>query len=202
MGFWLERRDAVRHRPALWLRRALVVVVPHACAVGLASSAVTEEWSMQALAAVGLVVAQLVCVAMAARAVRYPLRADLGEMAVEVSEKVRSEHQSDTPVWTLQDEVRLTGREFVAVLRPGPMSAFGISVQLADVEAVSVRAARPADNPWVRLDDGGQYFVTEGEVIELVHRGGTLVVPVHNAAAFAEVIRSRIAVGHGMPTSR
>jgi hypothetical protein len=168
MGVWLERRDAVRLRPARWLRRALVVVVPHACAVGLASRAITEEWPVQILAAAGLVVAQLVCVVMAGRAMRYPLRPELGEMDV---------------------------------LRPGPVSAFGISVQLADVKGVSVRPARPEDSPWVRLDGGRQYVVTGGDVIELRRRGGTLVLPVRNAAVFAEVIRSRIAVRHGVPTS-
>jgi hypothetical protein len=200
MGVWRERRDAVRHRPARWLRRALVVVVPHACAVGLASSAITEEWPVQTLAAVGLVAAQLVCVVIAGRAMRYPLRPELGEMDVEVCEKIRSD-QSGLPAWVLQDEVCLTDREIVAVLRPGPASAFGISVQLADVKGVSVRPARPEDSPWARLEGGGQYVVTGGDVIELRRRCGTLVLPVRNAAVFAEVIRSRIAVRHSVPTS-
>ncbi len=121
---WLERRDAVRRRPARWLRRAMGVVVPSAVAVGLASGAVTDGRG-QALPAVGLVVAQLACVVLAARALRHPVRAELGEMAVEVIAKVRSDYQSATPTWALQDEVRLTDREFVAVLRPGPASAFG-----------------------------------------------------------------------------
>jgi hypothetical protein len=199
MGLWLERQDAVRFRPARWLRRALAVVVPQACAVGLASGAITEEWPVQALAAVGLVGAQLVCVVMAGRAMRYPLRPELGEMDVEVCEKIRS-GQPGLPAWALHDEVRLTDRAFVAVLRPGPASAFGITIQLADVKAVSVRPMRPGDSPWVRLEGGGQYVVTGGDVIEFRHRGGTLVVPVRDAAAFAEVIRSRIAVRRGVPT--
>jgi hypothetical protein len=121
-------------------------------------------------------------------------------MAVEVTGKIRSDHQSGTPTWALQDEVRLTDRELVAVLRPGPVSAFGIGVRLADVMDVSVRPARPDDGPWVRLPDGGQYFAGEGEVVEVRHRAGALVVPVCNASAFAEVIRSRIAARQGMPT--
>ncbi|WP_143517249.1 hypothetical protein [Pseudonocardia sp. MH-G8] len=200
-AFWLERRDAVRHRPDRWLRRALLVVVAHACAVGLASSAGTAEWQVQALLVVALAVVELVCVVMAGRALRFPLTPELGEMAVEVSEKIRSEHQAGTPVWALQDEMRLTDEGVVAILSPGAMSAFGIGVRLADVEAVSVRPGRAADNPWVRLDGGERYFVTGEEVIELRHRGGTMVVPVCNAAAFAEVIRARIAVCHGIPTS-
>jgi hypothetical protein len=196
---WLERRDAVRRRPARWLRRALGVVVPNAVAVGLASGAVTDGPG-RVLPAVGLVVVQLACVLLAARALRYPLRAEVGEMAVEVTEKVRSDHQSGTPAWALQDEVHLTEREILAVVRPRPMSAFGIAVRLADVMDVSVRPARPGEGPWVRLDDGGQYFVGEGDVVEVRHRRGALVVPVCNAEAFAEVIRSRIAARRVLPT--
>lgn len=150
---WLERRDAVRRRPARWLRRALGVVVPNAVAVGLASGAVTDGPG-QVLPAVGLVVAQLACVLLAARALRYPLRAELGEMAVEVTDKVRSDHQSGVPVWALQDEVRLTEREVLVVVRPGPMSAFGVAVRLDDVMDVSARAAQPGERPWIRLDGG------------------------------------------------
>jgi hypothetical protein len=197
-GFWLERRDAVRRRPARWLRRALGVVVPNAAAVGLASGAVTEG-PVQALPAVGLAVMQLACVVLAARAMRYPLRPELGEMDVEVSERIRSDHQAGTPA--LQDEVRLTGEELVAVLRPGPTSAFGIRVRLADVMGVSARPARPDDGPWVRFADGEQYFAGEGDVVEVRHRRGALVVPVRNAAAFAEVCRSRIATRQGTPTN-
>jgi hypothetical protein len=121
-------------------------------------------------------------------------------MAVEVTAKVRSQHQAGVPAWALQDEVRLTEREFVAVVRPGPASAYGIGVRLADVREVLVRPARPGEGPWVRLADGQQYFAGEGEVVEVRHCGGALVVPVLNPAAFAEVIRSRIAAHLGVPT--
>lgn len=199
-GICLEWRDAVRRRPTRWLRRALGVVVPSAVALGLASGAVTDGPG-QVLPAVGLAVAQLICVALAVRAMRYPLRPELGEMSVEVTEKVRSVHQTSAPAWALQDEVRLTDREFVAVVRPGPSSAFGIGVRLADVMSVLVRPARPGEGPWVRLEDGGRYFAGECDVVEVRHRGGALVVPVCNAAAFAEVIRVRVAARQGMPTS-
>jgi len=198
-GIWLERRDAVRRRPARWLRRASGVVVPNAVALGLASGAVTDGPG-QVLPAAGLVVTQLACVVLAARALRYPLRPELGEMAVEVTEKVRSDHQSGVLAWALQDEVRLTDRKVLVVVRPGPMSAFGIAVRLDDVMDVSARAAQPGERPWIRLDGGQQYFVGEGEVVEVRHRRGALVVPVCHAAAFAEVIRSRIAARKGMPT--
>jgi hypothetical protein len=199
-GIWLERRDAVGRRPVRWLRRALGVVVPNAVAVGLAGGAVTGG-SGQILAVVGLGVAQLACVVLAARAMRYPLRPELGEMVVEVTEKLRSDHQAGSPTWALQDEVYLTDQELVAVVRPGPTSAFGISARLADVMDVSVRAARPGEGPWIRPDDSRQYFAGVGEVVEVRHRRGALVVPACNAAAFAEVIRSRIAARHGMSTS-
>jgi hypothetical protein len=200
-GGRLEQRDAVRRRPACWLRRALGVVVPNAVAVGLATGAVTDGPG-QALPAVVLVVTQLGCVALAARALRYPLRPELGEMAVEVTDKVRSGHQVGTPSWALQDEVRVTGREVVVVLRPGPGSAIGIGVRLDDVMDVSVRPVRPGEGPWVLLDSGGRYFAGEGDVVEVRHRDGELVVPACNAAVLAEVIRSRIAARRGMPTRR
>ncbi|OZM82255.1 hypothetical protein [Pseudonocardia sp. MH-G8] len=194
----LEWRDAVHRRPARWLRRALGVVLPTAVAFGLASGAVTDG-PVQALPAVVLVVTQLACVVLAARALRYPLRSELGEMAVEVTAKVRSGHQVGTPAWALPDEVRLTGRDVVVVLRPGPGSVSGIGVRLDDVMDVSVRPARPDGGPWIRLDSGAQYFAGEGDVVEVRHRDGALVVPVCNATAFAEVIRSRITLRQGMP---
>jgi hypothetical protein len=197
-GGWLEQRDAVRRRPARWTRRALGVVVPNAVAVGLAAGAVTDGPG-RVLPAVGLVVAQLACVVLAARALRYPLRPELGEMAVEVTDKVRSDHQSGVLAWALQDEVRLTDREVLVVVRPGPMSAFGLAVRLDDVMDVSARAAQPGERPWIRLDGGEQYFAGEGEVVEIRHRRGVLVVPVCNAEAFAEVICSRIAARQGVP---
>jgi hypothetical protein len=199
-GGRLEQRDAVRRRPARWLRRAVGVVVPNVVALGLVGGAVVDGWQVQA--AVGAGVLQLVGVALAARALRYPLRPELGEMAVEVTEKVRSAHQVGMPAWALQDEVRLTGREVVVVLRPGPGSAIGIGVRLDDVMDVSVRPVRPGEGPWVLLDNGGRYFAGEGDVVEVRHRDGELVVPVCNAAVFAEVIRSRIAARWGVPTRR
>jgi hypothetical protein len=195
----LERRDAVRRRPARWLRRALGVVVPNAVALGLVGGAVAEGWQVQA--AVGVGVVQLVGVVLAARALRYPLRPELGEMAVEVTAKVRSAHQVGAPAWALPDEVRLTGREVVVVVHPGPGSAVGIGVRFDDVMDVSVRPARPDEGPWVRLESGGRYFAGEGDVVEVRHRDGVLVVPVCHAAAFAEVICSRIAARQGVPTS-
>jgi hypothetical protein len=199
-GGRLEQRDAVRRRPARWLRRAVGVVVPNVVALGLVGGAVVDGWQVQA--AVGAGVLQLVGVVLAARALRYPLRPELGEMAVEVTEKVRSAHQVGMPAWALQDEVRLTGREVVVVLRPGPGSAIGIGVRLDDVMDVSVRPVRPGEGPWVLLDNGGRYFAGEGDVVEVRHRDGELVVPVCNAAVFAEVIRSRIAARWGVPTRR
>jgi hypothetical protein len=196
---WLERRDAVRRRPARWLRRALGVVVPNAVAVGLAVGAVVDGPG-QVLPAVGLAGTQLACVALASWALRYPLRPELGEMAVEVTDKVRSDHQSGVPVWALQDEVRLTEREILAVVRPGPMLAFGVAVRLDDVMDVSARAAQPGGRPWIRLDGGEQYFAGEGEVVEVRHRRGALVVPACHAEAFAEVVRSRVAARQGSLT--
>jgi hypothetical protein len=199
-ALWLERRDPVGHRPDRWLRRALFPVAAHACAAGLVAAVVVGGFRA-ALAVVGLAALELAGVALAGRALRHPLTPELGEMAFEVSRKIRSAHQADTPVWALQDELRLTDGEVVAVLRPGPTSAFGIAVRLADVEAVSARPGRPADNPWVQLGDGGWYVPAGGEVLEIRHRDDTLVVPVRDAAAFADVIRARIADRLGMSTS-
>ncbi|MFC5231657.1 hypothetical protein [Pseudonocardia zijingensis] len=197
-GVWLERRDAVCHRPARWLRRALGVVVPTAAAFGLVSGAAVGG-SAQVLPAVGLAVTQVACVVLAARALRYPVGPELGEMAVEVVEKVRSRHQVGVPAWALPDEVRLNGQEIVVVLSPGPGTAIGIVVRLDDVRDVAVRPGRPDEGPWIRLDSGGQYFAGDGDVLEIRHRDGELVVPVCGAAAFAEVIRSRIAAQRGVP---
>jgi hypothetical protein len=198
-GLRLECLDPVRCCPARWLRRAPAVVVPTAVAFGLASGAVTAGPG-RVLPAVGLAGVQLTCVVLAARALRYPLRSELGEMAIDVIEKVRSGHQVGTPLWALQDEVRLTGREVVVVLRPGPASAIGIGVRLDDVMDVSVRPARSDEGPWIRFGGGAQYFAGAGDVLEVRHRAGALVVPACNAVAFAEVIRSRIAARQGVPT--
>jgi hypothetical protein len=129
---------------------------------------------------------------LAARSVLRPLSAELGQLDVEVRVKIRT-GTTTLPHWIMPDEVRLTARELVTLLRPSPSYAAVDRVALADVTGIEIRAGRWQDNPWMRLPDGREYHLPPGEVVEVRLRHGTRVLPVSETMAFTEVLRARVA---------
>lgn len=195
LAVWFERRTMIRDRPAQWLRRAAGVTIPHAVAFGLTTSTMLAQlpWPVRVSAPLLLVVAQAGCVTLASRAVRYPLTPELGGMRVEVEVKIRSAENG--PVWASQHDVRLTEKEIITTVRPGISYGLMTSIPLETVTSVVSRSAHPRDSPWYRLPDGTEYPVIAGEVLDVRYPGGSAVLPVYDAAAFAEVIRSRLESG-------
>jgi hypothetical protein len=189
---WLEHRGAIRSWPARWLRRALGVSIPPAFAFGITSSAMLTgvAWPVRMACPLLLVLAQAGCVTLASRAVRFPLTRELGWMGVEVEVKIRS--SDNLPAMASQHVVRLTEEAITTTVRPSILYCVMTHIPLDAVKSVTARPARPQDSPWIRLPDGGEYFVTPGDVVEVKYRGGSAVLPVYDAAAFTEVIRTRL----------
>jgi hypothetical protein len=193
---WLERLDPVAKRPARWLRRGSAVVTPHAVAFGIAASALygggapLAWWQAVQFACAGLVI-ELMAVALASRALRWPLSAELGEMDVEVQVKLRSSAEW-LPVWLSHDDVTLTGEALITTLRPGGKWAFMERIGLADIVDVDTRQTTAEDGPWFITDDGQRFWPPAGQAIVITHRLGTRQLPVHDAERFAVVLRARV----------
>jgi hypothetical protein len=56
--------------------------------------------------------------------------------------------------------------------------------------------------PWIALGEGLGYDVPPGDVVVIHHRHGARVLPVHDAAAFADVIRLRAGKVKGSLSAR
>ncbi len=193
---WLERREPVAKRPARWLRRGSAVIPPHAVAFGVAAAALygggepLAWWQAVQFACAGLVV-ELMSVALASRALRWPLSAELGEMDVEVQVKVRSSAEW-LPVWLSHDDVTLTEDALITTLRPGGKWAFMERIRLADIVDVDTRQTTAEDGPWFVVDEGQMFWPPAGQAVVITHRLGTRLLPVHDAERFALVLRARM----------
>jgi hypothetical protein len=189
-----ERRHPSDNRPACWPARALATSLPQAAASGMAGSgflgeSVLAPWQQGMLLACATLLVQVGPAVLATRTLLRPLTPELGETSVELVVNVRSNR--GVPRWLEYDDVRLTDQEIIITARPNMSWKGVISIPLLDVVAVDARPSTPQDNPWIRLDDDLAYDVPPGEVVAIRHRHGTRVLPVYDAAAFADVIRVR-----------
>jgi hypothetical protein len=192
---WWERRAPSSGRPAMWPRRGLGVVLPHAAAFGIAADARTElmpgsAWSQVLLFGCAVLVCEGGAVCLASRALRFPLTPDLGEMDVEVLVKIRSDAEWQ-PEWAYHDDVRLTGDALLITVRPNPKWNYVVRIDLLDVTGVVVRPAKSSDGPWLVVD-GHRFWPPGGDAVAIVHRSGTTLLPVRRAKGFADVVRARI----------
>lgn len=189
-----ERRAPSRGRPAIWPRRGLAIVLPHAAAFGIAAGARSDQasppWVQVLLLACALLVIEGWAICQASRALRFPLTPELGEMDVEVLVRIRSV-ATWQPAWLSQDDVRMTGDALIITVRPTPTWAYALRIGLADITDVVVRPTTVRQGPWLVVD-GHTFWPPAGDAVVVTHGSGTTLLPVHGPDAFADVIRSRI----------
>jgi hypothetical protein len=201
--FWLQRRRPSAHKPHQWPWRALAVAVPQAMALGFAVNAVLDEDTLAPLQRIVLVlVAALipaVTAELARRSLLRPMVVELGEDDFEVLVEPRTGQRS----WFYSDSVALTDREIVIAVRSGSGRATWSpkteQIALADVTAVGARPMLPQDSPWITLSDGRGLSVAPGDVVVVQCRDTAQVLPVDDAAVFAEVVRVRATRVRGAP---
>jgi hypothetical protein len=192
---WWERRSPSSGRPAMWPRRGLGIVLPHAAAFGIAADARTElipgpPWSQVLLFACALLVVEGGAICQASRALRFPLTPELGEMDVEVLVKIRSVAEWQ-PAWLSHHDVRMTGDALLITVRPNPKWKYIVQVDLLDVTDVVVHSTASWSGPWFVID-GHSFWPPGGDAVAITHRSGTTLLPVHRPDGFADVVRSRI----------
>jgi hypothetical protein len=192
---WWERRAPSSGRPAMWPRRGLGVVLPHAVAFGIAAGARTElipgpPWSQVLLFACAVLVVEGGAICLASGVLRFPLTPELGEMDVEVLVKIRSDAEWQ-PEWASHEDVRLTGDALIITVRPNLKWMYVVRIDLLDVTGVVVRPTKSSDGPWF-LVDGRRFWPPGGDAVAIVHRSGSTLLPVHRAKGFADVVRARI----------
>lgn len=188
-----ERFGGRALRPATWPSRALATALPEAVAAGLSAGTALGFGAGGGAAIGAAVVVVHVCLAVAARnALLRPLLPVVGLLDHEVVAKVRLPEHAAQPRWTSPDQVRLTTTEIAIVVRSGAVGAAQATIALADVDAVTVRESTVADGPWLQLPDGTFLpLAPGGEVVAVQHRGQQQVLPLYDAAPFAEVLRVR-----------
>jgi hypothetical protein len=192
---WRERRSSAAGRPSLWVTRALATVPVHAVGVGIALAGLRAPagatWTAITMIAAGVWAAELVPIVLAARALRRPLSADLGELDIEIDVKVRSS-ESWRPSWLAQDDVRLTDERLIITVRPGPTWGYATSIALAAIRDVEVRRAEERDGPWFTAAGGPVLMPPPGDVVAIHHGDGLQILPVFDPAGFADALRARV----------
>jgi hypothetical protein len=189
-----ERTAPSSGRPAVWLRRSVGVAVPHQFGFGLTATALSEwsapaVWQCLAFAAVPSGV-EVAAVALAARVLRRPLSAELGTMPVEVLGRIRTA-DARLPAFLSNDDVVLTPTALVTTVRPGSRWKYVETIALDDITEVEVRRAALGE-PWLVIEGERGYVTPEGDLVQVVHRGGVRSLPVEDPAGFAAVLRARI----------
>jgi hypothetical protein len=203
---WLQRHRPSAHQPHRWPWQSLVVAFPQAIALGFAVNTVLDRGALERLLpilAVALIPA--VTAEMARRSLLWPLVAELGASDVEVL----IEPRTGTRPRFYSDSIMLTDREIVITVRSGSGRATWNPkierIALADVTAVGARPMLPSDSPWITLSDGRGLSAQPGDVVVVRcgwhHRAVTQVLPVADAAVFAEVVRTRATKVRGAPVA-
>jgi hypothetical protein len=185
-----ERRSSAAGRPSWWVMRGLATVPVHAVGVAIALAG-TAAWTTITMIAAAVWVVELVPVVLAARALRRPLSADLGELDIEIDVKVRSS-ESWRPSSLAQDDVRLTDERLIITVRPGPTWGYAMSIALAAIRDVEVRQADERDGPWFTAAGGPVLMPPPGDVVAIHHGDGLQILPVFDPTGFAEVLRARV----------
>jgi hypothetical protein len=191
-----ERTASSSTRPAMWVRRAVGVAVPHQVGFALAATAHWElrtpsaaQWGV--LAATPLT-AELLAVALASRALRKPFTSELGGMEVDVLAKIRSSNPR-VPAFLSNDEAVLTGTALVITVRPNLKRKFVETIALRDVVDVDVCPGTTGE-PWFFTEDDRTHPTPPGDVVRVVHRSGVRSIPVEDPTGFANVLRARVEV--------
>ncbi len=200
---WLQRRRPSAQQPQQWPWQALAVAVPQAMALGFTVNAVLDEDALAPAQRILLVLVVALIPAVAAerarRSLLRPLVAELGEGDFEVLVEPRT---SQRP-WFYSDSVALTDREIIIAVRSGSGRATWSPktqrIALADVTAVGARPVLSQDSPWITLSDGRGLSVAPGDVVVIQCRDTASVLPVDDAAVFAEVVRARVTRARGVP---
>ncbi len=198
---WLERRRPSTCQPHKWPWRSLAAGFPQAIALGFAANGVLDEGALAAplrlLAVIFIALIPAMAAERARRSLLRPMVAELGAGDFEVLVEPRVGQRP----WFYGDSVALTDREIVITVRSGSGRATYNPkthlLSLADVTAVGVRPAQPQESPWITLSDGRGLSVQPGDVVVVRYRVQretvTQVLPVADAAVFAEIIRTRAA---------
>jgi hypothetical protein len=196
--WWRERRHSRLNQPVRWPARTIPVAIAQLASLGISEFGPQGElgllpWQIVALLALSPFV-QIGLVVRASRSLRHPLTPDLGETNVEIVVKPRGTRPWE-PSWLSNDDITLSDSEIRIILRPDPRrgAAYRVALDLANVVSVKARAARDSDSPWMKLPDGYRYHTSPGEVVDINTANGSLVLPVHEAAAFAVLIEIRVA---------
>jgi hypothetical protein len=192
---WWQQHHPSAEKPAGWPWRSLPVAFPQAIALGFAASAVLDEGTLapplRLLLVLAVSLVPAVTAEMARRTLLRPLVAELGATDFEVLVEPRTGHRP----WFYSDSVALTGREIVITVRSGSGRATWNPkterIALADVTAVGARPAEPQDSPWITLADGRGLSVPPGDVVVVQCQDTIRVLPVADAAMFAEILRIR-----------
>lgn len=193
---WRERRSSTAGQPWRWPASGVSAVPVHAVGVGIAAGdllgrAGMSMWSAVPSIAAVVSVVELMPVVLAARALRRPLSADLGEIDVEIQVEIRSGARRSKR-WLARDDVRLTEEQLIITVRPGPRLGYMRTIDLTDVSAVEVRPAREGDGSWFSADDGHADSPPPGDVVVVDHRRGVQILPVFEPIGFAEILRVRV----------
>jgi hypothetical protein len=196
---WRERRSPAVGRPSRWVTRGLATVPGHAVGVGvgmavagvLAPAGMTM-WTAVTVIAAAVSVGELLPAALASRALRRPLSADLGELDIEVQVEIRST-MNGLPSWLAQDDVRLTDSSLIMTVRPGPARAYAKSIVLAEIRDVEIRRTDERDGPWFPVVDDYLLWPPPGDVVVIHHGEGVQILPVYEPAGFAAVLEARVA---------
>jgi hypothetical protein len=189
-----ERTASSSTRPAMWVRRAVGVAVPHQIGFALAA---TAHWDLRTPPAVQWGVfaatplaAELIAVALASRALRKPFTYELGQMEVDVLAKIRSPNPR-VPAFLSNDEAVLTATALVITVVPNLKWKFVETIALRDIVDVDVRPGTTGE-PWLSTDDERAHPTPQGDVMRVVHRSGVRSIPVEDPKGFANVLRARI----------
>jgi hypothetical protein len=189
-----ELRDSSRGRPAQWPRRAFGAASPQAVALCVAASAHLAQPVLPLLIAGAVAVAtlQIAAANMASRSIQLPYSADLGELNVEITAKVRRGRSPEVPFLS-SNEVTLTAKQLRFSVQPDLSWKFEHEIVLASIARVDVRDVDKTDGPWCVLADGRECPTPPGEalVVQSIH-GSKQILPIFNPREFAEILRVRV----------
>lgn len=185
-------RGPNRRRPARWTSRAAMVALPGGVAAGLSIGSVFGSGIPQVVAVgAGLPIVVIALAAVASRVMRGLPAADACTLGIEFVTTLRRADRVGAPRWTIPDEVTVTGAEIVVVARSGRFGAAQFTIPLAEVTEACVHAAPTKRGPWLSLPDGTDLLIPPGDVVVILHRTDTRVLPVFDPQELVEAIDAR-----------
>lgn len=193
VGLWLVRKPQLMRSPDSWIAIPLATGVLMVAGVGGATVHVMSEaaGNVNFVLIPAVIVFAVLPVYLAFRALLRPLVAELGDSTVPVVVQVRAASKK----WWYQDSVRVDTESVRLAVRSGDgRPTWGEStksIPLRDVVAVGARSATGNESPWAWLSDGRGLSVPAGDVLVVATAIEEQLVPVHDAAVLAELVRRR-----------